>query len=121
MKFFYVLAMFFSATLNANELNWPDLEKFGFVSGRHATEQDIADQKAIFVAKTDDGYIGTPIDIELPQYAIYTDEKDGQKYQVIVIQAEKAQGMEIYGAININDGSGLISIPADFQLLGNKK
>lgn len=51
-------------------------------------------------------------------HAVYTDSETNKKYKVVVIQAESAQGMNMYGAINLNNGSGIVSIDTDFNLLG---
>ncbi len=121
MKLFPFLLLLVSVSTFSEEFKWPDINGFDVVSGRHAIEQDIAEQKAVFVAKTDEGYIGIPIDIKLPQFAIYTDSEKNEKYPVVIIQAERAQEMDMYGAINLQDGSGIISIPSDFDLLLSSK
>ena len=117
MRIVSLLLMLMPMLAVGNDFNWPNLGEFNFISGRHAVEQDITDQKAIFVAKTDDGYIGKAIDIKLPQHAIYTDGESGDKFPVVVIQAETANEMDMYGAINLYDGTGLVSVSSDFELI----
>lgn len=118
-----ILLTFLLPTLGfSQEFSWPSLDSVKFVTGRVATEEDVAKQSAIFVLKDQEGnFLGTPIDISLPQYAIYTDGETGQNYNVILIQAESAQGMNVYGAINIIDGSGIASVESDFKLLGQNQ
>lgn len=50
--------------------SWPSLPTTGFIKGRPATEQDIDDGNAVFVASGPNGKVlGQPIDIDIPQYA----------------------------------------------------
>ncbi len=120
MRILTIILLFIPISLLAQEIEWPDLSTFKYVSGRVAKEADISNQSAIFVLKNEGKYIGTPIKIVLPQYAIYTDGETNQKSKVVIIQAESAQGMNMYGAIDIRNGKGVVSIDTDFKLLGQK-
>ena len=119
MRILLVL-LFFPLISQAEEVKWPDLKSIKYVSGRIAKEADIKNKSAIFVLKANGKYIGRHIKILLPQYAIYTNEKTNLKSRVVVIQAESAQGISMYGAINIRNGKGIIEMPSAFRLLGGK-
>lgn len=119
MKTLLVL-LFFPLIIQAGEVAWPDLKSFKYVSGRIAKEEDIKNKSALFVLKANGKYIGSPIKILLPQYAIHTNEKTNLRTRVVIIQAESAQGINMYGAINIRNGKGIIEIPSTFKLLGRK-
>ena len=106
-----------SPVAGADRVQWPALAGIPFIEGRAATEEDVDNRSAVFVLKADDLYIGTPIDIELPQYALYHNEK-GEAEQVIVIQAEEAQGKKVLGAVQVKTGQYLVGLFHDFELLG---
>jgi hypothetical protein len=96
---------------------WPELPKSGFVSGRVATKEDVDAGQAIFSM---DGKSKGPIEIEIPQYAIWTDQS-GAEHPVIVTQAETApNGMQIVGMKTL-DGSDMAATLAEVRLLGSKK
>ena len=120
MRILAIILLLIPISLLAQETKWPDLSAFKHVTGRVAKEADIANQSAIFVLKNEGKYIGTPIHIALPQYAIYTDGETNQKSKVVIIQAESAHGMNMYGAIDIRSGKGIVSTDTDFKLLGQK-
>ncbi len=119
MRLLSLILLIIPLLLHAQGNDWPNLNSFKYVQGRIATESDIADKSAIFVLKSEGNYIGKPIDIVLPQYAVYTIPGTNQQLRVVVIQAESAQGKNMYGAIDIRYGDGIISIDTDFKLLGN--
>ncbi|WP_081367574.1 hypothetical protein [Alteromonas mediterranea] len=100
-------------------MQWPSLKEIPFVSGRVATEDDINRGAAVFLLQSEGVNIGTPIDIELPQYATHYDEESGVKTNVVLIQAEKADNYEYYGAYTFEDGGYLIGYSDEFTLLGN--
>jgi hypothetical protein len=95
---------------------WPPLPTTGFVSGRAATNQDVADGNAVFVLKVYGAAVGKPLDITVPQYA-YLMSKGGNPVPVIVIQAETYRGLKLIG---IRDLAGKTSAvrEADLQLWG---
>ncbi len=78
---------------------WPTLPKTGFIAGRPATQQDVANGNAVFSAEKDGKVIGVPLPIEIPEYA-YWDDGNGHKVPVIVIQAERANSVEVFGLLN---------------------
>ena len=97
---------------------WPAMDGISFMAGRSATEADVDNGAAVFVLKSDDSYIGSPLDIEVPQYAFHYIE-DGGAEQVIVIQAEEAEGQKVVGAIGITSGQYLVGLLHEFELLGS--
>lgn len=100
---------------------WPDLSTIKFVSNRLATEEDLAQGAAVFLMKPDNQNPGVPINIALPQYAIHTDERTGEKSNVVVIQAEEANNQQIFGALVIATNTHLAGMSSEFLLLGDNK
>jgi hypothetical protein len=102
----------------ASPPNWPPLPATGFISGRAATDQDVADGNAVFVLKAYGGYFGKPMDIVIPQYAIMT--KRGEKpVPVIVVQAEMGGGVKVFGVRGL-DGDKSTARDFELELLGTK-
>jgi hypothetical protein len=97
---------------------WPALPTTGFISGRAATDQDVADGNAIFVLKAYGVYFGKPIDIAIPQYA-YLTKRGGKPVPVIVIQAEVGKGIKLFG-VRGADGEKSVARDYELQLLGTK-
>jgi hypothetical protein len=94
---------------------WPPLPAKGFVSGRPATDQDVADGNAVFVLKTHGIYFGKPVNMIIPQYAYL---KRGDKpVPVIVIQAEQERSIKIFGVRGL-DGEEFVAKEPELQLLG---
>jgi hypothetical protein len=64
--------------------------------------------------------VGTPLKIDVPQYAWHVDAETKKRTQVIVIQAERAQGIDMIGYLNLATGSfGAGTLP-EFELLGRE-
>jgi hypothetical protein len=97
---------------------WPALPATGFVSGRPATEKDVADGNALFVLKAHGVYFGKPVDIVIPQYA-YLLHKGDKPVPVIVIQAEQERNIKIFGVRGL-DGDPSVVKELELQLLGAK-
>ena len=103
---FLALFLFIGGNVNAADTQnsqWPALPKTGFISGRPATKQDVAEGNAVFVAEKDGKGIGTALPIQIPQYA-YWDDGKGHQVPVIVVQAEVANGMELFGILMASGG-----------------
>lgn len=95
---------------------WPDLPTDGFLSGRVATAEDVAEGRAQFAIGSDAG--AEPIDIAIPQYAIL--RSNGAGVPGIVLQAEAAQGMRV-AAFRPLDGSGVtVALIDQLELLGQE-
>jgi hypothetical protein len=95
---------------------WPSLPTKGFISGRPATEQDVDDGNAIFVAKVGGTTIGKPIPVTIPQFAYWTDS-NGKKVPVVILQAEEANGMPLFGFRNAA-GAAHVATGPELELLG---
>jgi len=100
---------------------WPPLPTSGFVSGRPATQQDVRDGNAVFVAEVGGKVIGQPLPIDIPQYALHVDGDTQQRTRVIVVQAERAGGIEMVGFRNIATGGDGVGTRPEFELLGRSK
>jgi hypothetical protein len=96
--------------------SWPPLPTTGFISGRAATDKDVADGNAVFALRAYGVAFGKPLDVVIPQYAYLT--KNGQqKLPVIVVQAEEGKGIKIFG-IRDFDGTTATAKQSELQLLG---
>lgn len=84
-----------------------------FIKNTPATQEDVQAGKAFFSGDP----LGIPIDIEIPQYALHTDE-EGKETQVIVIQAEQVNDLRIFGARIVEDGTDFAGLEQEFMLLG---
>jgi len=107
-------------TLYGEEMSWPELNDIPHVAGRVATEEDINAGAAVFMLQSEGINIGTPIEIEIPQYALHKDE-EGKISKVIVIQAESANDQEVIGAVSIADGSFMVGLKHEFDFKGKQK
>ena len=96
--------------------DWPTLPSKGFVTGRPAHKNDVANGDAVFVAAVKDVVIGKPLSITIPQYALLRDTKE----RVILVQAEEANGMKLFGVRGL-DGKEAVVTDADLELLGTQK
>lgn len=63
-----------SGTVIAESITWPDLPKTCFVSGRSATSLDVDAGCAAFLINVKGQAAGTPIKLDIPQYALHVDE-----------------------------------------------
>ena len=108
-----VWALFGAATAVAQ--TWPPLPTTGFISGRPATDQDVAAGNAIFVLRPYGSDFGKPLAIAVPQYAYLT--KGGKRIPVVVIQAELGKGRELFGVRAFN-GEKWVARDYEIQLPG---
>jgi hypothetical protein len=107
-----------AASAQTSPPDWPPLPATGFVSGRPATDGDIADGNAVFVFQEYGTPFGKPMDIAIPQYAYLT--RRGEKpVPVIVIQAEIGKGIKVFGVRNFA-GNPSTARAYELQLLGTK-
>ena len=99
-------------------MDWPELPNTGFIFGRVATTDDVADGTAVFSMN---GQSLGPIDLIIPQYAILHDADSGTDEPVILLQAESApNGMSIAG-FQKSDGSFAAAALLELTLLGTEK
>jgi len=98
-------------------MNWPDLSSFEATVGRLATSEDTRANRASFLLEVDGVRIGTPIDMELPCFALYRDEDANEAKRAVVFQAEEADGLRYFGGWLIDDATQIVGFEADFDLL----
>jgi hypothetical protein len=96
--------------------SWPALPTAGFISGRPATDKDVADGNAVFVLRAYGVPFGKPLDVTIPQYA-YLTKRGQQPVPVIVVQAEQGKGIKIFG-IRDRNGKAATARESEVQLLG---
>ncbi|MCA9212322.1 MAG: hypothetical protein KDB27_04595 [Planctomycetales bacterium] len=102
-------------------IEWPELPTSGFLAGRVATEQDVSNGEAAFVAF---GAVHSDrLAIDVPQYAFLTSD-DGSRVPVFVVQAELVQGVngdvETFGLRPIQGGDPIVGVAPNVTLLGTK-
>jgi hypothetical protein len=108
-----LLALFvIGGTTVAASSEWPPLPSKGLVTGRPAQKSDVANGDAVFVAAVKDVVIGKPLPIAIPQYALTRDTHE----QVILVQAEEANGMKLFGVRGL-DGKEAVVMETDLELL----
>ena len=102
---------------------WPEITEIKFISGRAATEKDINDGAAVFLLQSDGIPIGKPINIQIPQYALHTDNDTGEVSKVVVIQAEEVMtnGAKVVGAFAFKSRGFLAGLYEEFKFLGTNK
>ena len=101
-------------TNNEEKVVWPPLPATGFITGRSATNDDIAKGDAVFSLNASE-----PMKIEIPQYAYHIDEQTGKKSPGIIVQAERtSDGMELLAMQSVADGGELVGLLREFKLLG---
>jgi hypothetical protein len=96
--------------------SWPPLPTSGFISGRAATDKDVADGSAVFVLRAYGVAFGKPLDVTIPQYA-YLTKRGQQPVPVIVVQAEQGKGIKIFG-IRDSSGKAATARESEVRLLG---
>lgn len=97
---------------------WPDLSNIKYVSQRSATEADINEGAAVFLLQSEGINIGSPMNLDIPQYAIHTDGETGEQSNVVIIQAEEANGQQVIGALIVGSNEFMAGLVNEFKLLG---
>jgi len=117
-----LLAMAHECVL-AGTVIWPELATVGHVAGRTATTDDVKAGHAAFVIRSDaDGHPGSkPIQLTIPQYALYVDRDTGKRVPVILIQAEDRAGVKLAGFRLIGVGGFGACLLSELHLLGTKR
>ena len=85
-----------------------------FMKGIAASPEDVTSCKAVFSA----GPNARPLDVDIPQYAMYEDKETGEHSLHVITQAEEANGFRLIGALRASDGTQLAGFESDFQFLG---
>ncbi|MHA6574125.1 hypothetical protein [Pseudomonas yamanorum] len=105
----------------AEAITWPDLPDTCFVSGRSATSQDVDTGCAAFLINVKGKPAGTPIKLDIPQYAMHIDEGTGKETPVILIQAEENGDVKAVGYKELGTGQLGAALLREVRLLGTKK
>ncbi|HXX49699.1 MAG TPA: hypothetical protein VEI98_00210 [Xanthobacteraceae bacterium] len=96
--------------------SWPPLPTTGFISGRAATDRDVAEGNAVFALRAYGIPFGKPLDVVIPQYA-YLIKRGEPSLPVIVVQAEEGKGIKIFGYRDLN-GKAATARESELKLLG---
>jgi hypothetical protein len=100
---------------------WPELSEFPSFRNKRATQEDVNASRAVFILQGEKGPVGTPIDIELPQYAYHIDKDKGTKTPGVLIQAEQAGDQQIAGFVVLPGRSHTAATLGEFELLGTRR
>lgn len=110
-----------SAVANAEAITWPDLPQTCFVSGRSATSTDVDTGCAAFLINVKGKAAGTPIKLDIPQYALHVDEATGNETPVILIQAEENGDIKAVGYKELGTDQLGAALLREVRLLGTQK
>ncbi|WAT31921.1 hypothetical protein [Pseudomonas sp. GXZC] len=110
-----------SSTVIAEPITWPDLPKTCFVSGRSATSLDVDAGCAAFLINVKGQAAGTPIKLDIPQYALHVDEATGKETPVILIQAEENGEIKAVGYKELGTDQLGAALLREVRLLGTTK
>ena len=110
-----------SAIANAEAITWPDLPQTCFVSGRSATNTDVDTGCAAFMINVKGKAAGTPIKLDIPQYALHVDEATGKETPVILIQAEENGDIKAVGYKELGTDQLGAALLREVRLLGTQK
>ncbi len=105
----------------ANAISWPDLPQSCFVSGRSATSIDVDSGCAAFLINVKGKAAGTPIKLDIPQYAMHVDETTGKETPVIIIQAEENGEIKAVGYRELGSDQLGAALLREVRLLGTQK
>ncbi|MCF5052816.1 hypothetical protein GIW50_04250 [Pseudomonas syringae] len=122
MRTLLLAALLLAPTLaQANAISWPDLPQSCFVSGRSATSIDVDSGCAAFLINVKGKAAGTPIKLDIPQYAMHVDETTGKETPVIIIQAEENGEIKAVGYRELGSDQLGAALLREVRLLGTQK
>ena len=122
MRTFVLATLLIASTqANAEAITWPDLPHSCFVSGRPATSADVDTGCAAFLINVKGQAAGTPIKLDIPQYAMHIDEATGKETPVIIIQAEENGEIKAVGYRELGTDQLGAALLREVRLLGTKK
>lgn len=122
MRTFLLAALAIAPTLVlADTITWPDLPKSCFVSGRSATSMDVDTGCAAFLINVKGQAAGTPLKLDIPQYALHVDEATGKETPVILIQAEENGEVKAVGYRELGTDQLGAALLREVRLLGTQK
>ena len=103
-------------------MTWPTLPTSGFIASRPATVDDVDRGGAVFCQQADDDEPREPLDVEVPQYAIWH-EAAGADVPAILVQAERhitdPDGDAVFGLRTL-DGREVVANSGEVSLLGEQ-
>ncbi|KAF1020832.1 MAG: hypothetical protein GAK37_03531 [Pseudomonas sp.] len=105
----------------ADTITWPDLPTTCFISGRAATNADLDSGCAAFLINVKGQPAGTPIKLDIPQYAMHVDETTGKETPVIIIRAEENGDVKAVGYKELGTNQLGAALLREVRLLGTKK
>jgi hypothetical protein len=115
-----ILSLLIASLAFAADFTWPDLPDDGFIAGRAATEDDVANGQAVFVLKRGDVPIGKPIEMPVPQYALHIQGPSGIKEAVIIVQAESNELRSVIGYLIVGTSDYGVGFGEEFEFLGTE-
>ncbi len=125
LRYFHVISLLLFwgsfSSVYAEKLLWPDLQTVAHTKGRPANKNDLSLHRAAFVLKLKGVPAGVPVKIDIPQYAIHTDQATGVETPVVIIQAEHIRKFIAYGYLNLRTGAIKVTYPEEIKFLGIKK
>lgn len=121
MRTLLLATLTMASTLAIADTTWPDLPETCFVSGRSATRADLDTGCAAFLINVKGKAAGTPIKLDIPQYALHIDEASGKETPVIIIQAEENGEIKAVGYKELHTDQLGAALLREVRLLGTKK
>jgi hypothetical protein len=121
VRTFLLAALALSSSLALADTIWPELPKTCFVSGRSATSADVDTGCAAFLINVKGKAAGTPIKLDIPQYAPHIDEATGKQTPVIIIQAEENGEVKAVGYKELGTDQLGAALLREVRLLGTNK
>lgn len=120
-KLLFAILSMAPALAIADSITWPDLPQSCFVSGRSATSVDVDTGCAAFLINVKGKAAGTPIKLDIPQYALHVDEATGKETPVIIIQAEENGDIKAVGYRELGTDQLGAALLREVRLLGTQK
>ncbi|UOP09237.1 hypothetical protein [Pseudomonas palleroniana] len=120
-KLIFAILSIAPALAIADSFTWPDLPQSCFVSGRSATSVDVDTGCAAFLINVKGKAAGTPIKLDIPQYALHVDEATGKETPVIIIQAEENGDIKAVGYRELGTDQLGAALLREVRLLGTQK
>lgn len=122
MRTLLLAALFLTPALALGQtIAWPDLPQTCFVSGRSATNEDVDSDCAAFLINVKGKAAGTPIKMDIPQYAMHIEAGTLKETPVVIIQAEQNGKIKAVGYKEVGTEQLGAALLKELRLLGTKK
>lgn len=122
MRTLLLAALFLTPALALGQtIAWPDLPQTCFVSGRSATNEDVDSGCAAFLINVKGKAAGTPIKMDIPQYAMHIEAGTLKETPVVIIQAEQNGKIKAVGYKEVGTEQLGAALLKELRLLGTKK